>query len=944
MHTLKKALLPVMLAAAFVGCSNDNNTYEDTDAFKNKDDRNVQGAAVVRFSPANSELPFPTDILFSGTKDGSLNIPGTANNGKVTAPTNAQASDPQVALNTLDGFSTTSPATFTVTSEIDASTLADNVLVYRSDSSQAQQQAFATANNNGCLLTEAVPCVGYDVSSKTTWSLDGNSEALTEGLDYAISASPNGNGGTTVAILPLAPLDSSSTYVIGVKDGIALAAEPNKTVGPDVEYRLLESASPVHYLSTDIAAELGDAALTQLATATSTPKAVLEANLSVDRDPGTEGVQRNSCTISGGLIQNINAAAPGTIDFTPADDCAPGVSLLTTTEQAASFESLRIQVNALEGALANAEGIDTDELVAAFSYSTQNIGGALLQAKAVTTETVVTAVGMEAGGAPGATPVLSEDVTLDDSVPQLANPLPEFDPDGAGGAPSAKYADVVLGSFNVAPQFLNPNNPLTSIWKGDANAWADATVLGQALGSAPAGSAAASACEQNFGANTDSENLVQCNAYRPAVNTVAQVPFVAVVPNTNAENIIGCTPPYGVVIYQHGITSNRGTLLAMGNTLGASCKIGIAIDMPQHGIADDDAQFGALAQATSADERLVPGLTSGEGFINLTNLANSRDSIRQATTDLNALFAAVAPDAAAQSLGQPAPGLPSAIELVAGEAPGALIDQTDISFVGISLGAIVGTPFIAQSPTLSSAVLNVGGGGIAKLLDGSPQFEPAITEGLAANGIAKPSGDYESFLVAAQTLLDSGDPINFTGQVKSNGTNILFQEVIEDQVVPNNVFGTSDLASAFGVIHATGQTGFLEGQNPQTTPGVLSGSDPLAVGTSFGAVAAAAQAGETNPAVLSATCSAGFTGLNLKPVGASAGAESSAWVRFTAGSHGSLLDPSASAAVTSTMQTQMAGFVSSGGTQYAGDSNGVVLDPTAGGNPQALGAVLYPCP
>ncbi|MGM0563346.1 MAG: hypothetical protein ACQES2_03355 [Pseudomonadota bacterium] len=922
-----------MLAAAFVGCSNENNTYEDTDAFKNKDDRNVQGAAVVRFSPANSELPFPTDILFSGTKDGSLNIPGTANNGKVTAPTNAQASDPQVALNTLDGFSTTSPATFTVTSEIDASTLADNVLVYRSDSSQAQQQAFATANNNGCLLTEAVPCVGYDVSSKTTWSLDGNSEALTEGVDYVVNASPNGNGGTTVAILPLAPLDSSSTYVIGVKDGIALAAEPNKTVGPDVEYRLLESASPVHYLSTDIAAELGDAALTQLATATSTPKAVLEANLSVDRDPGTEGVQRNSCTISGGLIQKINAAAPGTIDFSPADDCAPGVSLLTTTEQAASFESLRIQVNALEGALANAEGIDTDELVAAFSYSTQNIGGALLQAKAVTTETVVTAVGMEAGGAPGATPVLSEDVTLDDSVlPQLANPLPEFDPDGPGtGAPSAKYADVVLGSFNVAPQFLNPNNPLTSIWKGDANAWADATVLGQALGSAPAGSAAASACEQNFGADTDSENLVQCNAYRPAVNTVAQVPFVAVVPNTNAENIIGCTPPYGVVIYQHGITSNRGTLLAMGNTLGASCKIGIAIDMPQHGIADDDAQFGALAQATSADERLVPGLTSGEGFINLTNLANARDSIRQATTDLNALFAAVAPDAAAQSLGQPAPNLPSAIELVAGEAPGALIDQTDINFVGISLGAIVGTPFVAQSPTLNSAVLNAGGGGIAKILDGSPRFEPAITEGLAEQGIAKPSGDYESFIVAAQTMVDSGDPINFAAAA-SGSTDVLVQQVMGDQVVPNNVLGNTQLAEAFGVVHATGQTGFLNGQNPVTVPSALAGTDPLAVGTDFVAVAASSGA---------QSC-VGFTGMGLAPVGPTGAAVTDGWVRYVSGSHSSLLDDTSDEDVTTLMQAQMINFITGNGVIAESDIglNGLVLDPSAGGAP---GDLVYPC-
>src|SRR5690606_4735916 len=132
---------------------------------------------------------------------------------------------------------------------------------------------------------------------------------------------------------------------------------------------------------------------------------------------------------------------------------------------------------------------------------------------------------------------------------------------------------------------------------------------------------------------------------------------------------------------------------------------------------------------------------------------------------------------------------------------------------------------------------------IAKILDGSPAFEPAITAGLfEANGVVKPSGDYEGFLIIAQTMVDSMDPMNFAETAAASGTPILAQEVLGDLVVPNNVFGTS-FGPAWGLVAQTGQTGFLAGQNPATVPVGLAGTDPLTQGTGFALIGGAVEAG-----------------------------------------------------------------------------------------------------
>src|SRR5690606_5055638 len=119
-------------------------------------------------------------------------------------------------------------------------------------------------------------------------------------------------------------------------------------------------------------------------------------------------------------------------------------------------------------------------------------------------------------------------------------------------------------------------------------------------------------------------------------------------------------------------------------------------------------------------------------------------------------------------------------------------DGARISFVGQSLGGIIGTVFMGMQPDVSTALLNVPGGGIARLLEASPSFGPRIRAGLLASGGLRPgTPDYDSFFGAAQTVIDSADPINFA--LASNGTllaskRLLLQEVVGgDGVLPDQV-------------------------------------------------------------------------------------------------------------------------------------------------------------
>jgi hypothetical protein len=210
-------------------------------------------------------------------------------------------------------------------------------------------------------------------------------------------------------------------------------------------------------------------------------------------------------------------------------------------------------------------------------------------------------------------------------------------------------------------------------------------------------------------------------------------------------------------------------------------------------------------------------------------------------------------------------------------------DTTQVAFVGQSLGGIEGTTFMAlsQPATLAvkNALLNVPGGGITNLLLGSNSFAPRILAGLAAVGLKPGTADFNSFVVITQTAIDSGDPINYAAFAANK--NILVQEVVG---------GSAPLAgdSSNAALYDANGKWLPDQVVPNTVANApLSGTEPLIAALGLATIK---------------TTTASSDGKGIRGA-----------VRFVAGTHGSLLDPSASPQTTVEMQTEMATYLGSGG-------------------------------
>ncbi len=379
-------------------------------------------------------------------------------------------------------------------------------------------------------------------------------------------------------------------------------------------------------------------------------------------------------------------------------------------------------------------------------------------------------------------------------------------------------ADVYFGSLTVPYYLTNattPTDPLTKFWTG-----------------------------------AGASNLTFANS-TPSVTSSETIPLLVTIPNTSSGN----SKPAGgwkTVIFQHGITSNRTAMLAAADSLAAAGFAVVAIDLPLHGLAPTADLYSGIERTFDLD--LVSNTTgaagpdgtadsSGTHYINLSSLLTTRDNGRQAVADLFALKIA--------------------LDSMDYGSAGTDFDTANIYFVGHSLGAMVGVGFVALETSVNSAVLGMPGGGVAKLLDGSATFGPRIAAGLAANGVIKGTADFESFMGAFQTVIDTADPLNHAAAV-GTGRGVLLFEVLGDGVVPNNVMADAPAG---------------------TVPSPLAGTDPLVRAM----------------------------GLELYDGGATPPATDQVQLRFISGDHSSILDPTGDALVTSVMQTAMATFLATDG-------------------------------
>lgn len=448
----------------------------------------------------------------------------------------------------------------------------------------------------------------------------------------------------------------------------------------------------------------------------------------------------------------------------PSPLCVNGASTepLLPAATACALEPLRQLTNS-HLAVAGAAGIDRDSVVLSWVFTTQSITPVMQAVRSVTQ--------------PGAARLVNSGQTI-----------------AAAGLPP--IADIHVGTLTVpyyltAPSAENPTGPLTGFWKAAPGAYV------------PPFDAA--------GLDPRSTNLTFANPF-PVKTSDVTIPVLATIPNAAS----GQTKPatgWPVVIFQHGITGNRSHALAVSATLASQGFAVVAIDLPLHGLAPDNAlAIGNTPFAAIASERTfnvdytnnetgAPGPdgvpdASGAHFINLSSLLTSRDNLRQAVADLFVLSATIPTmDIDGNGVGD--------------------FDSSRIQFVGLSLGAMAGTPFLALEPTVNVGLLSAPGGGIARLLDGSPTFGPRIRAGLAASGVQAGTPTYDSFMGATQQVIDSIDPINYGFVTAQNA--VLLHEVVggegspADQVVPNAVAGaplsgTEPLIRAMGLAPITGTT------------------------------------------------------------------------------------------------------------------------------------------
>ena len=381
---------------------------------------------------------------------------------------------------------------------------------------------------------------------------------------------------------------------------------------------------------------------------------------------------------------------------------------------------------------------------------------------------------------------------------------------------SPGFADLFIGTLDV-PYYLaapaGPNDPtaISSFWRGQGGGFI--TALNPA----------------------------------PVVTSIQRIPVLMTVPNAASSQVMPAAG-WPVAIFVHGITNDRTFMLAVADIMAGAGFAVIAIDQVMHGITDEANGLSAAMSPFSGvmerhfgldlvnNESGAPGPdgqvdSSGTHFFSPAQLLNTRDNLRQSAADLLVLSASL------------------------GNIAVAPLDASRQSLIGHSLGGTTATTFAAFVNNLSSVTLAMPAAGLVQTVIASPAFSGPILAGLSAAGLEPGTPDFASFVVAAQTVIDAADPINFAARAAAANP-IHMIEVIDDQVVPNTVEGAA-----------------------------LAGTEPLAR----------------------------VMGLS----GVSANTNGSALVRFIEGNHASILSPEASLEAFTEMQVQTATFAATGGTLIA---------------------------
>jgi len=722
---MKKLLLPLAIGSALslVGCgSGDEAPITESEV-------NVAASRVV-FDPSNGALSAPTNILLSGSVDGTLNLP-------VADATDT--ANPQVAINALDGWGTHSTLTFDFSLPVDEN---GEQVIIESASLEAQGSIRVFETIQG----------GSDVSAGCAAANPAAVCAVTGELQHGTDFIVKATGEGSVAVVPLRPFKPATGYLVvltnNIQDSLGRDVKPSQT------YTLMKRDAEENPVSGD-----------------------------------------------------------------------------------ASALALQGLVNSYEGALAQ-YGVDPEGVIYSSNFTTQSVGEVLGVTKSLLGQQV-------AASNPPVMQAAPQGYTLD----VVLSGAGIEDPNALAAASAAKVygGQVDLPYYSPLPSAENPTAPLTGRWTAMCDSPA-AILNGLQAGEIDPAAEGISAemiddpslmlppnaCFDIEGVDEERHltkyNPVPEKQGDQTVEAFVTIPDLATANGVRAQmGLEPLTAPengWPVVIFQHGITGEKENAAAIAGTFAVAGFATVAIDHPLHGGRAFDVDGDGTDDIDASSES---GVTA---YMNLSSLLTTRDNLRQSITDLIGLRLSL-----------------NYFQSLDGEE----LNGQDVHFVGHSLGAIAGTGFTALANTsfgennplgaldgqfaVQASSLGMPGGSLANFLLASDSFGPTIKatllyssnaefkaaadqaiaggatleqfyagfmEQASAEQVAQINATFEQFAFAAQTVVDSGDPVNYASDVVASETPVFMIEAIGDSVIPNAVenkplAGTEPLAALLGL-------------------------------------------------------------------------------------------------------------------------------------------------